>query len=119
MSTAFALAGLGGNNAHGAGFLAAAQEGDLEELEAMLAEDVELHGDGGGLAPAIRHPVFGRERVARMLGNWWSLWRFELPAPLLVGLVVASIGGGISSLGAREFRRAKTTGNPLHPERAS
>jgi RNA polymerase sigma-70 factor (TIGR02957 family) len=56
-----------------ASFLAAAQEGDLEELEAMLAEDVELHGDGGGLAPAIRHPVFGRKRVARMLGNWWSL----------------------------------------------
>ena len=56
-----------------ASFLAAAEEGDLEGLEAMLAEDVELHGDGGGLAPAIRHPVFGRERVARMLGNWWSL----------------------------------------------
>ena len=40
-------------------------------------------------------------------------------ADQLVGLVVASIGGGISSLGAREFRRAKTTVNPLHPERAS
>ena len=58
-----------------ASFLAAAEEGDLEGLEAMLAEDVELHGDGGGLAPAIRHPVYGRERVARMLGNWWSARR--------------------------------------------
>jgi len=54
-----------------------------------------------------------------MLAHWWPLWRFELPARVLVGLVVASIGGGISSLGAREFRRAKTTVNPLHPERAS
>ena len=29
-------------------FLAAAQNGDFEALEALLAEDVELHGDGGG-----------------------------------------------------------------------
>ena len=54
-----------------------------------------------------------------MLGNWWPLWRFEVPAPALVGLVVASVGGGISSFGAREFRRSRTTVNPLHPERAS
>src|SRR5512144_461432 len=33
-----------------ASFFAAAQEGDFEALEALLAEDVELHGDGGGLA---------------------------------------------------------------------
>jgi len=51
--------------------------------------------------------------------RWWPLWRFELPAPLLVGLVVASVGGVLSSLGAREFRRARTTVNPLHPEQAS
>ena len=51
-------------------FFAAAENGDFEELEALLAEDVELHGDGGGLAPAIRHPVFGRAKVAQMLGNW-------------------------------------------------
>jgi protein-S-isoprenylcysteine O-methyltransferase Ste14 len=29
------------------------------------------------------------------------------------------VGGVISTLGAREFRRIKTTVNPLHPERAS
>jgi RNA polymerase sigma-70 factor, ECF subfamily len=39
----------------------------------MLAEDVELHGDGGGKAPAIKHAVFGRAKVAQMLRNWWSL----------------------------------------------
>jgi protein-S-isoprenylcysteine O-methyltransferase Ste14 len=53
------------------------------------------------------------------LGRWWPLYRFEFPAPALTGLAVASIGGVISGLGAREFRRAKTTVNPLHPERAS
>jgi RNA polymerase sigma-70 factor (TIGR02957 family) len=56
-----------------ASFFAAAERGDFEGLEAMLAEDVELHGDGGGLAPAIKHPVFGRAKVAKMLRNWFGL----------------------------------------------
>jgi RNA polymerase sigma-70 factor (TIGR02957 family) len=54
-------------------FFAAAENGDFEALEALLAEDVELHGDGGGLAPAIKRPVFGRAKVAQMLRNWFSL----------------------------------------------
>jgi RNA polymerase sigma-70 factor (TIGR02957 family) len=56
-----------------ASFFAAAKRGDFAEIEALLAEDVELHGDGGGRAPAIRHPVFGRVRVAQMLASWWRL----------------------------------------------
>jgi RNA polymerase sigma-70 factor (ECF subfamily) len=54
-------------------FFAAAENGDFDELEALLAEDVELHGDGGGKVPAIRHPVFGRAKVAQMLRNWFGL----------------------------------------------
>jgi RNA polymerase sigma-70 factor (ECF subfamily) len=53
-----------------AGFFAAVEDGDFEALEGLLAEDVELHGDGGGVAPAIRHPVFGRARTVKLLGNW-------------------------------------------------
>jgi RNA polymerase sigma-70 factor (TIGR02957 family) len=56
-----------------ASFFAAAERGDFEALEELLAEDVELHGDGGGLAPAIKRPVFGRAKVAQMFRNWWSL----------------------------------------------
>jgi RNA polymerase sigma-70 factor (TIGR02957 family) len=56
-----------------AGFFAAIESGDFEGLEALLAEDVELHGDGGGVAPAIRHPVFGRAKTAQMLRNWGRL----------------------------------------------
>jgi RNA polymerase sigma-70 factor (TIGR02957 family) len=56
-----------------ASFFAAAENGDFEALEALLAEDVELHGDGGGVAPAIRHPVFGRSRAVQMLSNWGRL----------------------------------------------
>jgi len=48
-------------------FFAAAEEGDLEGLEELLAHDVVLHGDGGGKAPAIRRALHGRARVARRL----------------------------------------------------
>jgi len=54
-------------------FFAAIENGDFESLEALLAEDVELHGDGGGVAPAIRHPVSGRAKTAQLLRNWGRL----------------------------------------------
>jgi RNA polymerase sigma-70 factor (TIGR02957 family) len=51
-------------------FLAAAEEGDLEGLEGLLAHDVVLHGDGGGKVPALARPLHGRTRVARTLVAW-------------------------------------------------
>lgn len=51
-------------------FFAAAQDGDLSALEALLAHDVVLHGDGGGKAPALARPLSGRSRVARTLLAW-------------------------------------------------
>jgi RNA polymerase sigma-70 factor (TIGR02957 family) len=51
-------------------FLAAAGEGDLEALEELLAQDVVLHGDGGGKAPALARPLHGRQRVARTIAAW-------------------------------------------------
>ncbi|WP_214107318.1 RNA polymerase sigma-70 factor [Acrocarpospora catenulata] len=48
-------------------FFAAAGQGDLRALEALLAQDVSLHVDGGGKVPALTRPVDGRERVARTL----------------------------------------------------
>jgi RNA polymerase sigma-70 factor (TIGR02957 family) len=54
-------------------FFAAAEQGDLAGLEALLAHDVELTGDGGGKAPAIARVLRGRTPVARMLINWARL----------------------------------------------
>ncbi len=51
-------------------FLAATRDGDLAGLEQLLADDVVLHGDGGGNAPALARPVSGRVRVARTLRAW-------------------------------------------------
>jgi RNA polymerase sigma-70 factor (ECF subfamily) len=48
-------------------FLRAAQEGDMEGLVAMLAEDAVFTGDGGGKATAFPHPLVGAERVAHAL----------------------------------------------------
>ena len=51
-------------------FFAAAEEGDLERLEELLAHDVVLRGDGGGKAPALARAIHGRARVARTLLAW-------------------------------------------------
>jgi RNA polymerase sigma-70 factor (TIGR02957 family) len=51
-------------------FFAAAEKGDVGALEALLAHDVVLRGDGGGKAPATTRPLHGRSRVARALVAW-------------------------------------------------
>ena len=56
-------------------FLTAAQTGDFDGLEALLANDVALHGDGGGKTRAIAHPLFGRHRVARAVLHWMQVVR--------------------------------------------
>ncbi|MFI2207015.1 sigma factor-like helix-turn-helix DNA-binding protein [Streptomyces sp. NPDC020192] len=55
-------------------FFATAQKGDLRALETLLAEDVALHGDGGGKVPALGRPVGGRERVARTVLRGFSAY---------------------------------------------
>jgi RNA polymerase sigma-70 factor (TIGR02957 family) len=51
-------------------FIAAARDGEVEQLESLLAEDVVMHGDGGGRVPAISRPLQGRSRVAKALSVW-------------------------------------------------
>jgi RNA polymerase sigma-70 factor (TIGR02957 family) len=50
-------------------FLAAIHTGDVHGLLDVLAPDVVLVADGGGHAAAVRHPVAGAERVARLLAG--------------------------------------------------
>jgi len=50
-----------------ASFFAAARDGDVPRLEALLADDVEARADGGGRVSAARRPVHGRATVARYL----------------------------------------------------
>lgn len=48
-------------------FLRATETGDLQGLLDVLAPDVVLVGDGGGVKQAIPRPVVGADKVARLL----------------------------------------------------
>jgi RNA polymerase sigma-70 factor, ECF subfamily len=50
-------------------FLAAAEEGDLEGLEALLAEDAVLYADGGGKVIASPEPLYGAALIARFMAG--------------------------------------------------
>jgi RNA polymerase sigma-70 factor (ECF subfamily) len=57
-----------------AAFFAAARSGDIAGLERLLAEDVAMTGDGGGVVPALGRTVSGRFRVAKTLVNGMREW---------------------------------------------
>jgi RNA polymerase sigma-70 factor (ECF subfamily) len=75
-------------------FFAAAEKGDLAELEALLAHDVKLTGDGGGKVPAIKRSLRGRSRVARRLAEFIPM------VTRLPGVTLRSVGinGGPGAL---------------------
>ncbi|WP_329140422.1 RNA polymerase sigma-70 factor [Streptomyces sp. NBC_01476] len=75
-------------------FFAAAEQGDLAGLEALLAHDVELTGDGGGKVPALARTLRGRDRVARTLIKWVR-GSTRLPG---VSLRPAEVNGGPGAL---------------------
>jgi RNA polymerase sigma-70 factor (TIGR02957 family) len=71
-------------------FFDAAEDGKLANLEELLAADVAFYGDGGGTGRGLPRPVFGRDRV----------WR-----------VLAGIVHAYHAIGAR-FRRSQVNGQP-------
>jgi RNA polymerase sigma-70 factor (ECF subfamily) len=48
-------------------FLAATMSGDESLLRGILAQDVVMHSDGGGIAKATMNPVFGLEKAIRLV----------------------------------------------------
>jgi RNA polymerase sigma-70 factor (TIGR02957 family) len=50
-------------------FLAALRTGQLQQLMDLMAPDVVLIADGGGIAAAVTAPIHGAERVARLLAR--------------------------------------------------
>ena len=49
-----------------AAFFAATRSGDMEVLQAMLAEDIAVYADGGGKKPTTTRPIVGMEGVLRL-----------------------------------------------------
>jgi RNA polymerase sigma-70 factor (ECF subfamily) len=72
-------------------FLAAAQDGDLEALEELLAKDAVLYADSGGKAMAPREPLFGATLIARFM---------------------AAVAQARPDSGAFENRRVRVNGQP-------
>lgn len=53
-------------------FRRAVETGDLQGLLDVLAPDVVLLGDGGGIKQAVLRPVVGADRVGRLLTTGWA-----------------------------------------------
>jgi RNA polymerase sigma-70 factor (ECF subfamily) len=83
-------------------FFAAVEHGDLAGLEALLAHDVELTGDGGGKVPALARTLRGRNRVARTLINGIRQATARLPA---MSLRPVEVNGGPGALILDEQQR--------------
>jgi RNA polymerase sigma-70 factor, ECF subfamily len=69
-------------------FLAAAHEGDMEGLVALLAPDVVMVGDGGGKARSLPGPLHGAAAVARALGAFGRMaddWGVSFEAVIVNG----------------------------------
>jgi RNA polymerase sigma-70 factor (TIGR02957 family) len=76
-------------------FLAAVTAGDVRGLIDVLAPDVVVVADSGGLAPAARRPVAGRERVANALARFATFApHVDITTPLVNGAVAARIDPG-------------------------
>jgi len=68
-------------------FVAAAEEGDLDALEALLAEDAVVYSDGGGKVAAARKPIHGAPRVARLMAGIARLRQRSGGRPLVAATV--------------------------------
>ncbi len=76
-------------------FLAALRTGRLDDLMAVLAPDVVLVADGGGLATAVRVPLRGAGRIAKLLAaGWRQLGLFETRTLWLNGAPAGRIEAG-------------------------
>ena len=80
-------------------FLAAVRHGDLQNLLDVLAPDVVIVADGGGLVAAARRPIEGAERVASLLLKGLRSVDFEAKAVWLNGspAIRLDIGGQVDT----------------------
>ena len=104
--------------------MSAAGDGDLAELEELLAADVVSYNDGGDKARAARVPIVGREKIIRF---WSNLTRRFGPSPYVRLLQVngepaAQLSlGGQDSLVSLEVRDGKVVSilTVLNPDKLS
>jgi RNA polymerase sigma-70 factor, ECF subfamily len=52
-----------------AAFFTASRSGDMEQLRSLLAADATVYADGGGKAPAAKHPTEGLDKVVQLFSS--------------------------------------------------
>jgi RNA polymerase sigma-70 factor, ECF subfamily len=79
-------------------FLAACQGGDIQQLTDMLTEDIVSQADGGGkVSGAGRYPIYGREKVIRLLlalTRKLAAWNFRFSIAEINGTLGILVWGG-------------------------
>ncbi|MBB3659592.1 RNA polymerase sigma-70 factor (ECF subfamily) [Rhizobium sp. BK650] len=68
-------------------FFAASRSGDIEALQALLAEDATVYTDGGGKAAAPRRPVIGCDKVMKLFAALAPIFSAYMSRLLHYGLV--------------------------------
>jgi RNA polymerase sigma-70 factor (ECF subfamily) len=93
-------------------FLAAVRSGDLDGLLAVLAPDIVLVADGGGIVQAAPHPIHGAERVARFLIAVQSGRDFDARAVLINGSpgIRIDVGGALDTAMSFTVEGGRITG---------
>ncbi|HEU5161593.1 MAG TPA: RNA polymerase sigma-70 factor [Thermoanaerobaculia bacterium] len=85
-------------------FFAACESGSLENLVALLASDAVFIGDGGGKATAVREPLAGADRIAKLMQGLFAKARpmgvsmRRLPVNGQPGAMFIDSEGGIVSV---------------------
>lgn len=87
----------------------------------MSARDDRPGTPAAARAPRVPPLVVASIAATAMWGvdRWLPSWRFALPARQAVTLVLLLAAAALGIAGLRAFRNARTTSNPLHPQRAS
>jgi RNA polymerase sigma-70 factor (ECF subfamily) len=102
-------------------FVAACRAGDVKAVESMLAEDAEVHSDGGGKVSAARVVIRGRDRAARFLtGVFRKRWYHEIESTRVngePGLVFKFSGQIASVLALRINAGVRAVYIPVNPEK--
>ncbi len=70
-----------------AAFFAASRNGDMHELQSLLAADVTMYSDGGGKRPASRRPIVGFDDVMQFHASLARLFARKMSQIVRYGLI--------------------------------